>query len=172
MANDLISIPTAAKLLAVSSKQVYRLIEAKRLGPAPLIKRPGMKIARWLRRQQVETFIGKGRHEEEPTPVSTAELEACLFSVSPSGQGFFHSTRDRDWESVNAKTIGLKRPAKHKITALLTSEFFSRDQVFEIVERTIRSRDRAWREWALDPLVQVQQPDGPRPIHLHFTKGT
>jgi hypothetical protein len=106
---------------------------------------------------------------KKPTPVTTGELQACLFSVSPSGQEFFHATRDRVWEAANAKTSGLKRPAKHKITALLSSEFFSRDQLYVVVERTIRSRDRAWREWVLDPLAQSLQPEGPTPIHLYFS---
>lgn len=106
--------------------------------------------------------------KKTPAPISTAELKACLFSVEPSGQQFFHAIRDRDWEAANAKTPGLKRPAKHKITALLSSEFFSREQLYIVVERTIRSRDRAWRDWALDPLAQSLQPEGPTPIHLHF----
>lgn len=55
----MISIPTAARLLAVSSKQVYRLIEIKQLGPALVVKRPGRKPTRMLPLAQVEAFIGK-----------------------------------------------------------------------------------------------------------------
>ena len=55
----MITIPTAAKLLAVSSKQVYRLIETNQLGPALVVKRPGRKPTKMLQRQQVEAFAGK-----------------------------------------------------------------------------------------------------------------
>lgn len=99
---------------------------------------------------------------------TTAELTACLFSISPTGRAFFHEERDRSWIAANAKTANLKHPAKHKITELLRCELFERNQVYEIVERTIRSRDAAWRDWCVDPLVQIQMPDGPRPVHLRF----
>jgi hypothetical protein len=100
--------------------------------------------------------------------LTLSDLQAALFSISPTGRIFFHDERDRAWEHVNAKTAGLKRPAKHKLTELIQCELFERNQMYAIVERVMLSRDRAWRDWLVDPLVQIQQPDGPRPIHLHF----
>jgi hypothetical protein len=151
----MITIPTAARLLAVSSKQ-----SRDQTSRPEADKNVAATAGRSLHRQ--------GAGMKKPAPVSTAELQACLFSLSPAGQEYFHATRDRHWEAANSKTLGLKRPAKHTITALLSSEFFSRDQLYVVVERTIRSRDRAWRDWALDPLAQSLQPEGPTPIHLRF----
>lgn len=103
---------------------------------------------------------------KKSTIPTTADLTACVIELSPTGQEFFFALRDRDWFVTNANTAGLKRPEVKPITALLSSEFFSRDQMRAIVERTVQSRDRAWRAWVSDPLAQAQFVDGPVPIHL------
>jgi hypothetical protein len=64
------------------------------------------------------------------------------------------------------------KPTTAELTACLLAmspgELYSRDQVFRLIERTVRNRDRAWRDWACDVLSQAEMPDGPKPIHFHF----
>ena len=102
------------------------------------------------------------------SPVSTADLLSCLVSMQPGTQTFFHEERDGHWLAVNKDLPGLKRPKPRPRPALLTDDYYSRTAVMLRIERTIRGRDRAWRDWCCDPLSQAQFENGPPPIHWHF----
>jgi hypothetical protein len=106
----------------------------------------------------------------KPTTEPTyAELKACLIGLSPGYAAHHAATRDRLWAALNDDLPGLRPPAPHSVAGSLTTfEFFSRDQVYQLLERAVAGRDRTWRTWCLDLLSQVQEPNGPPPIHLHF----
>jgi hypothetical protein len=104
-----------------------------------------------------------------PKPPTTADLKACLISLSPGAIAHHAAARDRAWASLNDGLPGLKVPAPHSLAGSLTTfEFFSRDQVYALIERAIQGRDRTWRAWCVDVLSQAQCPDGPPSLHRHF----
>lgn len=173
---DLLSVADAAAALNYSPKQLYRMIERGHFRDfTGKFSDNSVGIARWAVEKLIGRPIepkprrGRGRPEKqseaiEPSPHCGPFSLADTILLMRTGA----EAQDRAWASylINKNISVEPPPISNSVlrSYLDLQQFYTLDQVRELLARAVRERDFAWGIWADDPLQRMQSPKGPGPF--------